>query len=243
MGRSQGAYGRIISACAEQTPRGSAGRWTNRDHLRVCGADVLGERALLLDPGSSPRVRSRQRPRLSARHDRGIISACAEQTQFGKPVRSGHGDHLRVCGADVGTLVTLEWPAGSSPRVRSRPCYRACTPAIPGIISACAEQTYGAWPTGDAYGDHLRVCGADLMTLKGHTDELGSSPRVRSRRPAEHHRIRPQRIISACAEQTIILEAYVLGDGDHLRVCGADPATHLTPNRTRGSSPRVRSRP
>ncbi len=50
----------IISACAER----SATRWksciSRWDHLRVCGAVVVGERPLLLDSGSSPRVRSGQ---------------------------------------------------------------------------------------------------------------------------------------------------------------------------------------
>ena len=50
----------IISACAEQTTRGSASwRW-NGDHLRVCGADHSYFHHCRRSAGSSPRVRSRR---------------------------------------------------------------------------------------------------------------------------------------------------------------------------------------
>ena len=55
-----GTRQRIISACAEQTKRCWNTQATPKDHLRVCGADLM---AALCDPfrlGSSPRVRSRQ---------------------------------------------------------------------------------------------------------------------------------------------------------------------------------------
>ena len=49
----------IISACAEQTyPTCWCCCWS-RDHLRVCGADLLKKLARTIAQGSSPRVRSR----------------------------------------------------------------------------------------------------------------------------------------------------------------------------------------
>ena len=70
----------IISACAEQTCRTRAASPRDRDHLRVCGADTVGDEIRMPTAGSSPRVRSRRGAALSRSRLCGIISACAEQT-------------------------------------------------------------------------------------------------------------------------------------------------------------------
>ena len=49
-------------------------------------------------------------------------------------------------------------------------------------------------------------------------------------------------IISACAEQTLIVTPKYHTNWDHLRVCGADLIYQPHPNNGLGSSPRVRSR-
>ena len=70
--------------------------------------------------------------------------------------------------------------------------------------------------------DHLRVCGADANTRLSEPDQLGSSPRVRSRLHGRVDERLEHRIISACAEQTSFFEMNLNGSRDHLRVCGAD---------------------
>ena len=131
----------IISACAEQTVPMDHGQKVTGDHLRVCGADypVVGDTSI--EAGSSPRVRSRPLALLIGRRPRGIISACAEQTN--RPARQPRHrrDHLRVCGADPTTSGALGGDMGSSPRVRSRRVDTAGDRTGGGIISACAEQT------------------------------------------------------------------------------------------------------
>ena len=151
----------IISACAEQTPDSCPVGAFSWDHLRVCGADGLGEGRFPSHRGSSPRVRSRQRCVERAEIAGGIISACAEQTTTSAPSSHPRRDHLRVCGADSGRP---KWPgalAGSSPRVRSRQLLRVAAPRMEGIISACAEQTACSVTVVSMLRDHLRVCGAD----------------------------------------------------------------------------------
>ena len=74
--------GRIISACAER----SHTLWTDVcgvwDHLRVCGV-VDGEYKDDPDmPGSSPRVRSGLAVRGRGGSLAGIISACAERSEW-----------------------------------------------------------------------------------------------------------------------------------------------------------------
>ena len=72
---------RIISACAERTPRVARTSAPHWDHLRVCGADGQCFLSRPLRRGSSPRVRS------------GPVRPERRRTE--------DVDHLRVCGADA----------------------------------------------------------------------------------------------------------------------------------------------
>ena len=86
------------------------------------------------------------------------------------------------------------------------------------------------------------MCGADPRCSAKASFDVGSSPRVRSRR-REHRRLRcPDGIISACAEQTMAVLCTTACCRDHLRVCGADRTMSTVPLSLAGSSPRVRSR-
>ena len=152
----------------------------------------------------------------------GIISACAEQTD-------GGFRHLRR-------------RPGSSPRVRSRPHGFVDVHAVPGIISACAEQTPAKPVSVGRMGDHLRVCGADVVHHFPEKQLKGSSPRVRSRLLAAVIEADQNGIISACAEQTDRTPTANRRRRDHLRVCGADFSYLMLHSLERGSSPRVRSR-
>ena len=138
---SEVAYHGIISACAEQTLLRVFISALSKDHLRVCGADRGVFLIVSFGLGSSPRVRSRREPDARAEIVAGIISACAEQTFHGvRPVLPNR-DHLRVCGADLPSIVCHLLTLGSSPRVRSRLDSPPPLSSAGGIISACAEQT------------------------------------------------------------------------------------------------------
>ena len=232
----------IISACAEQTHTVRGRQSTDRDHLRVCGADTSPAPSQTKYPGSSPRVRSRLAFVGAGAGAGGIISACAEQTIRYRVHTVASGDHLRVCGADFVAVSFVGLDEGSSPRVRSRRRPASHRPAAAGIISACAEQTTGTGGAGSVTWDHLRVCGADESDKQEPDWKAGSSPRVRSRLPQAFGLPQILGIISACAEQTSCPAADRSARRDHLRVCGADGV--LEPNGLpgHGSSPRVRSR-
>ena len=159
----------------------------------------------ILNPGSSPRVRSRLGDAENSMKTVRIISACAEQTtRRSAPGRSSR-DHLRVCGADWTVGHRVQRCRGSSPRVRSRRNASDSKGSLTGIISACAEQTIRVAEMRVIQRDHLRVCGADSIAYLASSGSGGSSPRVRSRH-VERRRIKSRfGIISACAEQTGIL--------------------------------------
>ena len=168
-------------------------------------------------------MRSRQGRRHGQPSQRGIISACAEQTRQGWRRVLWRKDHLRVCGADDPNAEYLGADNGSSPRVRSRPPSSSPDRRRIGIISACAEQTGTVDGPCRHPPDHLRVCGADCSSTLSAVCIAGSSPRVRSRPAAPSGAGSTRRIISACAEQTFQTVVFRRDRRDHLRVCGADP--------------------
>ena len=193
--------------------------------------------------GSPPRVRSRPWwPGGIPRHP-GITSACAEQTAQRHDVRHISQDHLRVCGADSLACCAAAFALGSPPRVRSRLPRRCPRRRGAGITSACAEQTWIGARTVNSPWDHLRVCGADRVPAIRGVSQIGSPPRVRSRRRNKHGNTRSAGITSACAEQTEMSMKTLIRRRDHLRVCGADSVGAMSGSSGLGSPPRVRSRP
>ena len=128
-----------------------------------------------------------------------------------------------MCGAVPNALSTLSAKVGSSPRVRSGPGVGALGNTAAGIISACAERSTLSAMSCVPPGDHLRVCGAVLLSLEYRVEQLG--------------------IISACAERSDFRLGRGVPSRDHLRVCGAVLAQVDAALAQRGSSPRVRSGP
>ena len=214
----------IISACAERTSQKTFMLSVLWDHLRVCGADPKPLPHSLAGQGSSPRVRSGQEAQSKHVHFLGIISACAERTCTDVSPTCSPRDHLRVCGADRDDLTRNRANVGSSPRVRSGQVGRRGRAIPRRIISACAERTSAHPVSHGADGDHLRVCGADGLSLKRGTPRRGSSPRVRSGPYVCTVHLPGWGIISACAERTEPNQPDGKPARDHLRVCGADSA-------------------
>ena len=220
--RRAGGCGRLIPACAGQTPGSSTAANRSRAHPRVCGADSPSAEMDRVCSGSSPRVRGRQPVRPRNRQLRGLIPACAGQTSTfrrgHRPVRA----HPRVCGADGFTGVDASGSPGSSPRVRGRPPH-APQPAR-------------------RHRAHPRVCGADPQGKRHKKGTPGSSPRVRGRHPTRAQSARAFRLIPACAGQTVDVHCASCRVGAHPRVCGADRLALSACFVLLGSSPRVRGR-
>ena len=131
----------ITSACAEQTSQANSSGTASRDHLRVCGADLVRPTPHDRNWGSPPRVRSRLEYFAGVNEVHGITSACAEQTTLSVMELVEKRDHLRVCGADTIPMHDTYDNVGSPPRVRSRHRDHVVHDSVIGITSACAEQT------------------------------------------------------------------------------------------------------
>ena len=154
-----------------------------RDHPRVCGEHPHKAIADSGFPGSSPRVRGTPAALLGSDQHRGIIPACAGNTEYRDHRQSRRRDHPRVCGEHPRSSSLTMPPAGSSPRVRGTLHVHDVRGGLRGIIPACAGNTTGSFPPAWCRWDHPRVCGEHVFTIPGHIPAWGSSPRVRGTLP------------------------------------------------------------
>ena len=129
---------RFIPACAGNA---STGRWPARwrpVHPRVCGERFVSRRVLLLQPGSSPRVRGTlMETRIHADQFR-FIPACAGNAGPRLSDLRVMSVHPRVCGERAAGMASGMVRSGSSPRVRGTPGVRLADDEGRRFIPACA---------------------------------------------------------------------------------------------------------
>ena len=152
---------------------------------------------------------------------------------------------------------------GSSPRMRGSPLSKDMENTGYGIIPAHAGLTFsqarainhrrdhpracGAHLLYQAVSgcvlDHPRACGAHLCMTPPASSMLGSSPRMRGSRKAEHNSKSHCGIIPAHAGLTKGNVASHSLDEDHPRACGAHARSVEYVESVTGSSPRMRGSP
>ena len=109
--------------------------------------------------GIIPRVWGTLWRRASEKARRGIIPACAENTEGGSNLEVTNSDHPRVCGEHAMPRKRVSILLGSSPRVRGTRRERVGLHGRDGIIPACAGNTLLHLNAPIASEDHPRVCG------------------------------------------------------------------------------------
>ena len=210
--------------------------------------------------GSSPRVRGTRSFDDPVHRQRGIIPACAGNTdtrdifplggrdhprvcgehEAHPALAGGSGDHPRVCGEHWAVFRAIMRLAGSSPRVRGTLAFVPLAVFHRGIIPACAGNTSSGHVLDLIYRDHPRVCGEHLPSFLLPSFIAGSSPRVRGTPGGALVDLRMTGIIPACAGNTAWPWLRWLMFRDHPRVCGEHLDGGFAPRRCGGSSPRVR---
>ena len=188
-------------------------------------------------------MRGKRYRRICARPMRRIIPARAGQTLQSLPAPSACADHPRACGANLAVHAGANVKAGSSPRVRGKPCGDGDGGVALRIIPARAGQTLrrGQWHRHDA--DHPRACGANLVPFSLRLWWFGSSPRVRGKLDDVRLDDAANRIIPARAGQTYFFQSIKAVTPDHPRACGANCRNRYRVEVDSGSSPRVRGKP
>ena len=230
----------IIPAYAGNTYKHVRGWKFRRDHPRVCGEHVVGERKGSVQTGSSPRMRGTPFPTSKPCVTMGIIPAYAGNTSMPSETPPAHRDHPRVCGEHRHIESFARELPGSSPRMRGTPQYLFAKVDDFGIIPAYAGNTSRPGEYRDCRRDHPRVCGEHLEGHAAETPNLGSSPRMRGT-PPDCKRIPPAHgIIPAYAGNTSTVNVSRYENGDHPRVCGEHSNLRCADRYNWGSSPRMR---
>ena len=132
---------------------------------------------------------------------------------------------------------------GSSPRVRGKLSHGLVEETADRIIPASAGQTGELCWLLLVAPDHPRECGANTAGQPNPYGLIGSSPRVRGKRPRSGDVSAVGRIIPASAGQTPLDASLLAVSSDHPRECGANRLEGHDVDPRRGSSPRVRGKP
>ena len=132
--------------------------------------------------------------------------------------------------------------AGSSPRVRGKRDARLRPGRRRGLIPACAGKTSSLVAQRPMNRAHPRVCGENGVSITGNVVWMGSSPRVRGKRPPGAGLWITRGLIPACAGKTPHTVGFVAQCGAHPRVCGENRVERRRRAPSIGSSPRVRGK-
>ncbi|KFI72991.1 hypothetical protein BMIN_0704 [Bifidobacterium minimum] len=132
---------------------------------------------------------------------------------------------------------------GSSPRVRGKLSHGLVEETADRIIPASAGQTGELCWLLLVAPDHPRECGANTAGQPNPYGLIGSSPRVRGKRPRSGDVSAVGRIIPASAGQTPLDASLLAVSSDHPRECGANRGMTAAILGQLGSSPRVRGKP
>mgnify|MGYP001677537315 CR=1 FL=1 len=233
---------RLIPACAGKTGPTPGRNSPSRAHPRVCGENRASRTVTVVGYGSSPRVRGKRMAPPPHPPQPGLIPACAGKTGVGGEDGGRDGAHPRVCGENGDMGSPQAGGLGSSPRVRGKPIRRQPQVQKVRLIPACAGKTPTPCAAGTPTTAHPRVCGENLPTMLRNASDLGSSPRVRGKRPRPGPRPPRRRLIPACAGKTEMQGRTHARTAAHPRVCGENRRLRQRLVRDLGSSPRVRGK-
>ena len=236
------ALARIIPAHAGQTSGRPRCAYHETDHPRACGANRISLSTALRKPGSSPRMRGKRSCRCEICRRPRIIPAHAGQTHAADHAACSRPDHPRACGANFCSVFFVASFVGSSPRMRGKQGRAARRGLVERIIPAHAGQTFCSVFLLLLSSDHPRACGANSVIPHGVPAAVGSSPRMRGKRPLGLQGDAHHRIIPAHAGQTILVTHVRVHAADHPRACGANYCSAISANHVPGSSPRMRGK-
>ena len=233
----------IIPACAGNTSWTWATRQWSRDHPRMCGEHQGYAVRPISHSGSSPHVRGTPHVPFGVEVHAGIIPACAGNTGCGCACSARSRDHPRMCGEHSRAAEAGETMPGSSPHVRGTPAAEGHGSGQPGIIPACAGNTWSRPSSRRTAGDHPRMCGEHTGDQYDCKPGKGSSPHVRGTLIGRGRGAAAAGIIPACAGNTRNYRSRSCSRRDHPRMCGEHDHRRLLSWSISGSSPHVRGTP
>ena len=239
----RGVLNGLIPARAGKTSKGSptlSKRWA---HPRACGENEQYLVLRALEEGSSPRVRGKHRRVVDRPARAGLIPARAGKTGPSSRTRLPGPAHPRACGENWALFPAPVASSGSSPRVRGKPAVGGDSTNAYRLIPARAGKTRHPHVWVMAGAAHPRACGENHRVPEVDQRRLGSSPRVRGKRPPGGPCVPRARLIPARAGKTPPRTGPGCGSRAHPRACGENTSPGCRRARGAGSSPRVRGKP
>ena len=132
---------------------------------------------------SPPRVRGKAKNRCRSCPLTRITPACAGKRTCTATRRCGNGNHPRVCGEKMVSMIPHRRSRGSPPRVRGKVQPLGERGSQAGITPACAGKRRSIGRLSQPTRDHPRVCGEKSMYDYGNNTAQGSPPRMRRKGP------------------------------------------------------------
>ena len=172
----------IIPACAGNTYDTLAQSSSARDHPRMRGEHCFCDLCHILGVGSSPHARGTHLPGGHGSPGRGIIPACAGNTDIRTLGYDPYKDHPRMRGEHCDYCVCMLSIWGSSPHARGTLFDAQKIVELPGIIPACAGNTSSICRPSSSLGDHPRMRGEHFTVINIAAPFTGSSPHARGTR-------------------------------------------------------------
>ena len=233
---------RLIPARAGKTKTSPQPGPGGTAHPRACGENRRSCTRRPPEPGSSPRVRGKQRWRFrQCQHSR-LIPARAGKMAAAAACSPARSAHPRACGENFSSPNVVVFGDGSSPRVRGKPGPPVRNGSIEGLIPARAGKTGPpARPRGRPAA-HPRACGENAMHACARATAAGSSPRVRGKRRRRAPSTWTRRLIPARAGKTSTWCSSIARPRAHPRACGENSMPPGVSPPSSGSSPRVRGK-
>ncbi len=214
------ARDRFIPAGAGNSSPARAASSTGSVHPRGCGEQLIGQRCVLLELGSSPRVRGTGH--LHRVPDDAVRFIPAGAGNSHRHIREHRNTpvHPRGCGEQTNGLPMGQNHRGSSPRVRGtverHELQRLCDRFIP----AGAGNRAGRRRRRCSNSVHPRGCGEQSTPGLVGGACAGSSPRVRGTGPDPRSACAPIRFIPAGAGNSLHRFPVVPANPVHPRGCG-----------------------
>ena len=195
----------IIPACAGNTDMRTS-RWRRRgDHPRMRGEHNVAAILRAIIQGSSPHARGTPFVGSKSSARAGIIPACAGNTDIESGCLMELRDHPRMRGEHQVRGCASSPGPGSSPHARGTHGAGRRVRGCPGIIPACAGNTWARTSPADDDRDHPRMRGEHMMYYHLLEELAGSSPHARGTPGRILRTGRGAGIIPACAGNTLCM--------------------------------------
>ncbi len=209
-----------ISAHAEEPKGSTQHEHGRRVYLRACGGTGLSLASRYSHSGLSPRMRRNHLLIVRSRHNRGSISAHAEEPEDGWAHAWGRRVYLRACGGTSDRTYIPRGGQGLSPRMRRNRAAQVALMLRQGSISAHAEEPRAPDAGGDRAGVYLRACGGTPWSICQVPAPTGLSPRMRRNLVGQVKSQDPDGSISAHAEEPPGPSKRRINSRVYLRACG-----------------------